>query len=79
MRNEAENELLEDVPIGFLAKEFGGKSLPLTVLKSGAGFYLGTTTEEGYPFTRESREYWAARHEADVALKRGDWTQRPAL
>lgn len=65
---------------GFLAEEFGGEKLPLQVCKSGAGFYLGTTTAEGEPNTRESAEYWPNRRDADAALNgRKMWTQRHHL
>lgn len=64
--------------LGKLALEFGGQTLSLRVLTSKAGYYLGTTDSEGAKFTRESREYWAKREEAQRALDRGEWTQRPA-
>lgn len=64
--------------IGKLAREFGGVSLPLLVLKSTGGFYLGTSMAEG-PFTRESEEYWTTGQEASTALEIGDWTQRRSL
>jgi hypothetical protein len=60
---------------GYLAKTFAGVLLPLELLVSRAGFYVGTATEEG-PFTRESEEYWATREEAEAALAAGSWTQR---
>lgn len=35
---------------GLLAAKFAGLSLPLQVLRSGAGYYIGTQNEEGrYP------------------------------
>lgn len=66
---------------GFLAMKYGGKKLKLQVLKSGAGFYLGTMAKsEGdscvMPFTRESEEYWATEPEARAALKVCGFTQR---
>lgn len=65
-------------PSGEIARKFGGLSLPLTVLKSAAGFYLGTKTAGGEPFTRESAEYWRTDKEAQAALAKGGWTQRLA-
>ena len=61
--------------IGKLAKEFCGIELPVTVLKSRAGFYLGTQSR-GLPVSRESEEYFADRKAAEAALQSGNFTQR---
>ena len=61
--------------IGLLAKAYCSKSLPLIVLPSARGFYLGTSNEEG-PCSRESVEYWPTQGHADQALATGMWTQR---
>ncbi len=64
-------------PIGQLARD-SGYSLPLRVLKSAAGFYLGTADEEG-PVSRESVEYWPIERLAQLALEGSEgetWTQR---
>lgn len=60
---------------GKLALEYGNNLLPLRVLQSAAGFYLGTMGPEG-PYSRESMEYFPTREIADAALASGDWTQR---
>lgn len=60
---------------GYLASLSNGPKLPLQVLKSRAGFYIGTCTDEG-PYTRESEEYWHESGAAQVALENGLWTQR---
>jgi len=60
---------------GSLAAEFCNKRLPLEVLQSQAGFYIGTS-DECMPFSRESVEYFKTRENADGALKSGEWTQR---
>lgn len=60
---------------GFLASQDGGLILPLTVLKSAKGFYIGTSTPDG-PYSRESVEYWNEQGAAQVALQNGLWTQR---
>lgn len=67
-------------PKGQLAREFGGQSLPLEVLRSAAGFYIGTQQDE-MPYTRESVEYWPTKAQADRALAIGEdgWTQRDHL
>ncbi|EBW7148989.1 hypothetical protein XZ90_004366 [Salmonella enterica subsp. enterica] len=61
--------------IGILAAEFAGLSLPLQVLRSGAGFYIGTANEMG-PVSRESVEYFATAELAERALEQGTWSQR---
>ena len=68
----------ENPRIGHLAKTFADRELPLEVLRSAAGYYLGTWDEEG-PFTRESQEYFSNERAAWDALARGDWTQRKSL
>lgn len=60
---------------GVLAKQYLDVSLPLQVLESNAGFYLGTADEDG-PCSRESVEYWPAHGAADQALVSGEFTQR---
>jgi hypothetical protein len=51
----------------------------LTVLKSAAGWYIGTlyANEDGYdePGSRESG-YYAIEGEADIALATNSWDQR---
>ncbi|EAN6189180.1 hypothetical protein KZK20_002347 [Salmonella enterica] len=60
---------------GLLAAKFAGLSLPLQVLRSGAGFYIGTANEMG-PVSRESVEYFATAELAERALEQGSWSQR---
>ncbi|MEJ6002497.1 hypothetical protein WG898_17855 [Paucibacter sp. AS307] len=52
-----------------------GMRLPLQVLRSQAGFYIGTATDDG-PCSRESVEYWPTEDAATTALTTGDWNQR---
>lgn len=52
-----------------------GFNLPLQVMQSAAGFYLGTS-EFGMPFSRESEQYWPSQEEAEDALEKGTWTQK---
>lgn len=59
---------------GQLAQQCGA-TLPVEVLESGAGFYIGTADDDG-PYSRESMEYWPSREEAAKALDTGTWTQR---
>lgn len=62
-------------PIGKLAFDFCHKRLPLEVLKSNAGFYIGTSGEFG-PCSRESLEYFPTEAAANDALRDNTWTQR---
>ena len=63
------------VPSGFLALAYVGKRLPLQVLRSAAGHYIGTF-DDG-PATRESVEYFPSHEAARHALETCAWTQRP--
>lgn len=61
------------VRIGALA--WTGKRLPLQVLRSAAGHYIGTQDDEG-PVSRESVEYFLTHLAAQRALDTHAWTQR---
>ncbi|USR37571.1 hypothetical protein L1F06_012775 [Ectopseudomonas hydrolytica] len=61
--------------VGYLALAHLGERRPLQVLRSGAGYYIGTADEDG-PVSRESVEYFRSFHAADQALTTGDWQQR---
>ena len=61
--------------IGFLALTYVGKRLPLQVCHSAAGYFIGTTDENG-PVSRESFEYFRSYQDADQALATGCWQQR---
>lgn len=63
-------------PIGYLAMKYCGESLPLQVLESQNGFYIGTVDEDGLPCSRESVQYWATSEAATEALASGMWTQK---
>ena len=60
---------------GYLALAFTGKRLPLRVLRSAAGHYIGTHDDEG-PVSRESVEYFPTHEAAQRALAEDAWTQR---
>lgn len=49
--------------------------LPLRLLKSAAGYYIGTANEHG-PVSRESEEYWRSSECAQLALDHQTWTPR---
>lgn len=61
--------------VGFLAKTHCQIRLPLQVLESAAGYYIGTANDEG-PVSRESVEYWRKKELAELALRQDLWTQR---
>lgn len=61
---------------GILAKIHLGEEFNLQVLKTRAGYYIGTQSPDGLPFSRESVEYWQSHCEANDALKTDTWTQK---
>lgn len=62
---------------GQLAYRELGLILPVQVLRSAAGYYLGTSNEDDFPVSRESVEYFKTQEQAEQALASGNWTQRP--
>jgi hypothetical protein len=62
----------------YLAFHFhDGLVRPLQVMKSGAGFYIGSCCPKTYaPLTRDSVEYYRYSYEASAALSGCTWTQR---
>ena len=52
-----------------------GLRLPLQVLHSEQGFYLGTSVDGG-PYSRESEEYWTTFELSKHALDHQEFTQR---
>jgi hypothetical protein len=63
-----------EASFGHLALIYAGKFLPLEVLHSAAGHYIGTRDSEG-PVSRESCQYFRSEAAAQCALERGGWTQ----
>lgn len=70
------SDVSSNVRYGVVAMEFGGRRLPLQVLKSAAGFYIGTYDDKDGPVSRESAEYYATKEEASAALVSNTFTQR---
>lgn len=60
---------------GYLAYHYCGASLPLEILESRAGFYIGTQ-QDGLPFSRESSTYFSSYAAASHALKTKRWSQK---
>jgi len=60
---------------GYLALTYVGLRLPLKVMHSNEGYYIGTEDESG-PCSRESHEYYRTFDEAEDALQRREWTQK---
>jgi hypothetical protein len=78
--NTASNENIAQTPaeqesFGKLAKRYCDKELRNQVLRSAAGYYIGTADEEGY-CSRESVQYFRKESDAEAALANGNWTQR---
>jgi len=64
---------------GEVAFAVTGHILPLRVCRSAAGFYIGTISsdsDDSFPMSRESVEYYRTVEEADLALFKGTWTQK---
>lgn len=61
--------------IGYLALTCAGKCLPLQVIQSAAGYFIGTSDHNG-PVSRESGEYFRSYEAAEQALSTGHWQQR---
>ena len=50
--------------------------LDLMVCRSGGGYYIGVTTDDGEPLSRDSQEYYKTKQQTEEALTTGNWTQR---
>lgn len=48
----------------------------LKVMRSAAGYYIGRSTADGAPYSRDSLEYWRTAEEAQSALDNDTWTRR---
>lgn len=68
-------EMIDPTLFGFIAYQTLGLKLDPTVLKSAAGYYIGTANESG-PVSRESVDYYRSQEEAQKALDEGSWKQR---
>ena len=60
---------------GLLAWQYCNKCLPLQVLQSRGGYYLGTCDQDG-PVSRESEEYFLTADQAHAVHRSHAWTQR---
>ncbi len=63
------------IVLGRIAQAYG-KTLEVRIIKSAAGYYIGTLHPDYGPVSRESEEYFAVFEDAERALLRGAWTQR---
>lgn len=61
---------------GKIAKEILNLDLELQILKSNAGYYIGTASEELGPVSRESVEYYKKISDAEKAFYLNEWTQK---
>jgi len=78
--NDIRSTVAMGLQFGILARESCGVKLPLQVLQSEKGFYIGTADDSG-PVSRESMEYWSSKEKAETALSGGGdfWNQRDHL
>jgi hypothetical protein len=78
MNNPQNNNsgVLDYRKFGRLAYVHCGKRLPLLVLNTRAGWYIGTASDEEGPCSRESQEYYPSFEEAQAALDQDTWTQK---
>lgn len=60
---------------GVLAARFG-YLLPIRILSSNRGYYVGTFSETHGAISRESVEYYPTQRLAEEAFRKGTWTQR---
>lgn len=59
-------------------RDFIDFDLPIQVLLSGAGYYIGQL-DDCMPYTRLSVEYWGTQEEAQAALDNFQFTARTYL
>ena len=52
------------------------KGFEVKVLRSAAGYYIGTLDEEGFPYCRVSKEYYSTQEDAEKALADKSFTER---
>lgn len=70
-----EPDTASDLTYGKIASRECGMQYPLQVLRSAAGYYIGTA--DGFePVSRESEEYYRSEDAAKQALELNLWTQR---
>lgn len=55
------------------------KNCEVKVLRSNAGYYIGTLDEDGFPNCRLSEEYFNTPEEAKAALDTKSFTERIVL
>ncbi|MDR6576245.1 hypothetical protein [Pseudomonas extremaustralis] len=67
--------IVSDFAYGKLAFAECGIEYPLQILKSAAGYYIGTA-DEFEPVSRESEEYYRSEYAAKQAFDLNLWTQR---
>jgi hypothetical protein len=65
-----------DNSFGYLARTILGELHAVRVLRSNAGYYIGTASGNGSPISRESQEYYPTEVDAINAILDNSWTQR---
>jgi hypothetical protein len=75
-KTEIEDGVLDFRRFGYLTYAGCARRAELQVLKSQAGWYIGTVNDEGLPCARESQEYWPTQELALQALQNDNWKQK---
>lgn len=71
-----QDDVLDFRRYGYLTYVGCGRRAELQVLKSHAGWYIGTVDEDGLPCARESVLYWSTQEAATEALITNNWLQK---
>lgn len=66
----------QNIKISMQALRYEGRERLLEVLRSNAGYYIGTLDDDGAPNTRDSVEYYPTAEAAQEALDNGTYTPR---
>ena len=70
------SESFSPAGFGYNAFRYGdGALLPVQIIETLTGAYIGTVDQAGVPFSRESQETYASAAEARAALEADTWTQ----
>lgn len=69
-------QLPDGTKISAQALRYEGRERQLEVMQSNAGYYIGTSCDEGWPNTRDSVEYFGTPEEAQAALDNNTFTPR---
>jgi len=69
-------QLPDGIKISSQALRYEGRERQLEVMQSRAGYYIGTSCDDGGPNTRDSVEYFPTEEAAQEALDNNTFTPR---